>query len=384
MLPNWNPRSWPSPARPFSWRSRCSWPRRREQIDDAAFLDAGANRAREALRMLEDYCRFCLDDALLSRELKQAAARPGRPPWTALPADLLLEARETLRDVGTAISTRRRARAALAARRRARPTSSACRRRCAAWRSSASCSARDLGGSGWSSCATAATRWSGPCSSAATARRAAGRAPRLYVLLTGSAVQRRRWTGPSRRRRPAGRTSSSCARRTLSDRELLERARDVRRWTRQAGVLFIVNDRPDIARLVEADGVHLGQDDLPVKEARRIVGPDAADRRQHARPRAGAAGGARRGRATLGVGPTFPSAPRSSRSCPGWISSARRRRRRRCRCSSSAASVRRRCPRRWRRGPGALPSARPSVRPTTRAGGRRAAGRSSVGQEREA
>jgi thiamine-phosphate pyrophosphorylase len=36
-----------------------------------------------------------------------------------------------------------------------------------------------------------------------------------------------------------------------------------------------MNDRPDIARLVEADGVHLGQDDLPVKEARRIVGPDA-------------------------------------------------------------------------------------------------------------
>src|SRR5262249_35337637 len=36
-----------------------------------------------------------------------------------------------------------------------------------------------------------------------------------------------------------------------------------------------VNDRPDVARLVEADGVHLGQDDLPVKEARRLVGPDA-------------------------------------------------------------------------------------------------------------
>src|SRR5205085_7154473 len=60
----------------------------------------------------------------------------------------------------------------------------------------------------------------------------------------------------------------------LADRELLERARNVRRWTRQAGLLFIVNDRPDIARLVEADGVHLGQDDLPLHAARRIVGPD--------------------------------------------------------------------------------------------------------------
>ncbi len=40
-------------------------------------------------------------------------------------------------------------------------------------------------------------------------------------------------------------------------------------------MLFILNDRPDLARLVEADGVHLGQDDLPVNEARRILGPDA-------------------------------------------------------------------------------------------------------------
>jgi thiamine-phosphate pyrophosphorylase len=36
--------------------------------------------------------------------------------------------------------------------------------------------------------------------------------------------------------------------------------------------LFIVNDHPDIALAVDADGVHLGQDDLPVKEARKIMG----------------------------------------------------------------------------------------------------------------
>ena len=45
------------------------------------------------------------------------------------------------------------------------------------------------------------------------------------------------------------------------------------RWTRDAGCLFIVNDRPDLARLAEADGVHLGQDDLNVAEARKILGP---------------------------------------------------------------------------------------------------------------
>jgi thiamine-phosphate pyrophosphorylase len=45
--------------------------------------------------------------------------------------------------------------------------------------------------------------------------------------------------------------------------------------TRAAGALLIVNDRPDIARLSGADGVHVGQDDLPVEETRAIVGPAA-------------------------------------------------------------------------------------------------------------
>jgi thiamine-phosphate pyrophosphorylase len=42
-----------------------------------------------------------------------------------------------------------------------------------------------------------------------------------------------------------------------------------------AGAQVIVNDRPDIARLSAADGVHVGQDDLPVSAARRIVGDDS-------------------------------------------------------------------------------------------------------------
>ena len=40
------------------------------------------------------------------------------------------------------------------------------------------------------------------------------------------------------------------------------------------GALFILNDRPDIAAAVRADGVHLGQDDMPVAQARKLVGPD--------------------------------------------------------------------------------------------------------------
>ncbi len=43
----------------------------------------------------------------------------------------------------------------------------------------------------------------------------------------------------------------------------------------QRDVAFLVNDRPDLAAAMEADGVHVGQEDTPYAEARRIVGPDA-------------------------------------------------------------------------------------------------------------
>jgi thiamine-phosphate diphosphorylase len=53
-----------------------------------------------------------------------------------------------------------------------------------------------------------------------------------------------------------------------------EAARALRAATRRAGALLVVNDRPDVAAAVEADGVHLGQDDVPVAVARAVLGPD--------------------------------------------------------------------------------------------------------------
>ncbi len=57
----------------------------------------------------------------------------------------------------------------------------------------------------------------------------------------------------------------------LSD--VLAVGRKLRQLCREAGVLFFVNDRVDVAWLLDADGVHVGQDDLPVHEARRLLGP---------------------------------------------------------------------------------------------------------------
>jgi thiamine-phosphate pyrophosphorylase len=52
----------------------------------------------------------------------------------------------------------------------------------------------------------------------------------------------------------------------------LEECIKIRSLTKEAGVLFIVNDDIDIALLTQADGVHVGQDDLPAKEVRKIIG----------------------------------------------------------------------------------------------------------------
>lgn len=56
-------------------------------------------------------------------------------------------------------------------------------------------------------------------------------------------------------------------------RQLVEEARALRELTRQAGVPLIVNDRVDIALAVDADGVHVGQDDMPAPLARKLMGP---------------------------------------------------------------------------------------------------------------
>ena len=69
---------------------------------------------------------------------------------------------------------------------------------------------------------------------------------------------------------------------------------------------MIINDRPDIAALVGADGVHVGQDELPVAEARRIVGPDKlVGVSTHSLDQARAA--VLDGADYIGIGPVFPT-----------------------------------------------------------------------------
>ncbi|PWU00409.1 MAG: thiamine phosphate synthase [Terriglobia bacterium] len=74
-------------------------------------------------------------------------------------------------------------------------------------------------------------------------------------------------------------------------RDIFTAAQGVARSCRQGGVPLIVNDRADFAMLLEA-GLHLGQDDLPPREARRLMGPEAViGYSTHNREQLGAAAG---------------------------------------------------------------------------------------------
>jgi len=94
---------------------------------------------------------------------------------------------------------------------------------------------------------------------------------RLYALLTECHC-RRPWRETAEALLAGGADLIQLREKRLADRELLGRARLLRELTGRAGALLIVNDRPDVALLSEADGVHLGQEDLPPPEVREVVG----------------------------------------------------------------------------------------------------------------
>lgn len=79
---------------------------------------------------------------------------------------------------------------------------------------------------------------------------------------------------------------------------------ELRELTEEAGVPLIVNDRIDIAEAIDADGVHLGDDDLPISVARELLGPNAILGRSVSTPEA-AREAERAGADYLGVGSVY-------------------------------------------------------------------------------
>ena len=96
-----------------------------------------------------------------------------------------------------------------------------------------------------------------------------------------------------------------------SSRTLYETALALRAVTRATGALLVINDRPDVAAAVDADGVHLGQDDVPVSVARTILGPTrwiGVSTHDVAEAEAAIAAGAN----YLGVGPIFTTTSKAA------------------------------------------------------------------------
>lgn len=96
----------------------------------------------------------------------------------------------------------------------------------------------------------------------------------LYVILDPSVCPDRSLPDALVQSAQAGARILQYRNKTASMKEAYEEALSLRKLAAELGVLFIVNDRCDLALAVDADGVHLGQGDLPLDLARKVMGPD--------------------------------------------------------------------------------------------------------------
>jgi thiamine-phosphate pyrophosphorylase len=287
-------------------------------------LDAAMNRAGEGLRVVEDYARFVCDDPFLTRQIKALRHDFAAATTTVAAADRHA-ARDTDGDIGTTISNQREGER----------------------------------GDAWDVCAAGFKRAEqalrsleeyGKLIDVSVGRQAESLRYRLYTLEKAFDVgrsSRDRLEGVRLCVLVDGRDSAAefdqlisdlvqagvdmiqLRDKQLDDRSLIDRARSLVSLTRrglspfaesaeQKGTvplcdtrtLCIINDRADIAAAVHADGVHLGQEDLTVKDARAIVGPRmliGVSTHNIDQARAAVLDGAN----YLGAGPTFPSETKS-------------------------------------------------------------------------
>jgi thiamine-phosphate pyrophosphorylase len=96
----------------------------------------------------------------------------------------------------------------------------------------------------------------------------------LYMILDPSVCPARPLVEVLTAAAEAGASLFQYRNKTASMKEAYGEALALRQAAAKAGVLFIVNDRCDLALAVDADGVHLGQGDLPLDLARKVMGPD--------------------------------------------------------------------------------------------------------------
>lgn len=281
----------------------------------ARLIDANANRAREGLRVLEDAARFLLDDAELCASIK-SIRHDLRGAVESLPIDrgALLAHRAVPDDRGTAISTpaemRRETMAQVVA--------------AAAGRTSEALRVLEEAAKTLLNAEAAARAFESLRYRVYDAERtlalslATGRASqwRLCVLITEALCVHHSWDRVAELALEGGADCLQLREKSFDGGELVRRAHRLVEIARPHGASVIVNDRADVALAAGADGVHLGQTDMTVEDARRVagfrllVGMSTANIEQ-------ARCAVREGADYCGVGPMFPTNTKKTRAVSG-------------------------------------------------------------------
>lgn len=288
-------------------------------------IDANLNRACEAVRTLEDLARFVLDHAdgaaslkAIRHDITQAAQSRG---WDAL---TLAPHRDTPGDLGTALTTptesQRNSMASIAQSAAARGTQALrVLEESAKLPESAPppphpSPPREREQDDSSSTASHASEFEQlryrlyDAAQRVVVALGTGRGTqwKLCVLITEAACSELPWDKVAQLACEGGADCLQLREPELGDGELLERAQRLVSICREHGAASIINNRPDIALLAGADGVHVGQSDLPVQRARELagsrllIGVSTSNTEQASRA-------SRDGADYCGLGPIFPS-----------------------------------------------------------------------------
>ncbi len=229
-------------------------------------LDANANRASEGLRVLEDLARFTLNDEQLAREFKTLRHDLAGEVGSILPDRAQrLACRDTPGDVGTRLSTpaehERKGLGAVAA---------AASGRVAEALRVLEETVKTIGSAGFEPLRYRVYELSRRLELALCGRRA--RQWKLCVLITRALCEDHPWQRVAELAIEGGADCLQLREKSMGTGELVAAAKELVAIASGKGVSVIVNDRTDVALAAGADGVHVGQSDMAVRDVRALAG----------------------------------------------------------------------------------------------------------------
>jgi thiamine-phosphate pyrophosphorylase len=266
-------------------------------------LDANLDRSREGLRIVEEWCRFGLNDSNLTQECKNL-----RQELAKLHTPNIRAARNTINDVGTALThpqeEERQSLEQLLIANFSRIQE--------ALRVLEEYSKLE-GGTMGAICKQIRYRvYSLESAMTATNRRPALAAARLYLVT----MPMPNLLSTVEKALKGGLTLLQYRDKEGDDEQRLSQAKQLRELCHRYGALFIMNDRVDLALASDADGVHLGQNDVPISLARQILGPNKIVGRSTTNPKEMTLA-LQEGADYIGVGPVYETPTKAGKAPAG-------------------------------------------------------------------